>query len=115
MKASKAARGSTSAPAVQLYRRIIKELPRVLHIYDMDTDLIVARTALYNAFKKNANVRDPRVVDMLISKGYMELEETLLQFKQKTHLMRILEPHQTESPLRSKREGFLNQFYAGQT
>jgi len=42
-------------------------------------------------FRKNKDIKDPRVIDMLIEKGYIDLEDTLLQHKQKTHLMALLE------------------------
>ena len=32
-----------------------------------------------------------RVINLLLGKGYIELEETLLQWKQKSHLMARLE------------------------
>lgn len=76
----------------QLYRSIIKELPRVMTIYDIDMPFLQAKSAITWHFRKNASLKDGRVIGLLLAKGYMEVEETLMQWKQKTHLLRILEP-----------------------
>ena len=60
-------------------------------IYDVDMPLKEARSAITYHFRKNHGLQDGRVIGLLIAKGYMELEETLKQWKQKTHLLRILE------------------------
>ena len=44
-----------------------------------------------NHFYQHAHVKDSRVINMLLEKGYIDLEETLLQYKQKNHLMLLLE------------------------
>ncbi len=60
-------------------------------IYDVDIPLREARDALRTHFHDNAVLRDETVIDMVVEKGYMELEETLLQHKQRSHLIRIFE------------------------
>jgi NADH dehydrogenase (ubiquinone) 1 alpha subcomplex subunit 6 len=91
-------------PVPTLYRAIAKELPRVLTIYDIDLPLSEARTGIRTLFNQNGNIKDPRVVDMLVEKGYMELEETLLHYKQKPHLLRLFEgfKHQSTGADRKK-------------
>mmetsp|Transcript_17424 Transcript_17424/g.24603 ORF Transcript_17424/g.24603 Transcript_17424/m.24603 type:complete len:124 (+) Transcript_17424:90-461(+) len=86
--AQKARATVSSNPVARLYRSIIKEVPRVLTIYDIDLPLDEARSTIRKSFDKYKDVKDQRVIDMLIEVGYMDLEETLLQHKQRSHLIR---------------------------
>ena len=47
-----------------------------------------ARANIRSKFEQYANIKDDRVQSMLVEKGYMDLEETLLQHKQRSHLLR---------------------------
>lgn len=89
--ATKARQAAYINPVPTLYRAIAKELPRVLTIYDIDLPVPEARAGIRALFEDNSKIKDTRVRDMLIEKGYMELEETLLHYKQKPHLLRIFE------------------------
>jgi NADH dehydrogenase (ubiquinone) 1 alpha subcomplex subunit 6 len=89
--ATKARQAAYHNPVPTLYRAIAKELPRVLTIYDIDLPVPEARAGIRALFEDNSKIKDARVRDMLIEKGYMELEETLLHYKQKPHLLRIFE------------------------
>ena len=81
-----------SAPARQLFRDVCKNLSRVLTIYDLNITTQEARKIIKSRFRENQHIQDPRVVDVLVAKGYMLLEETLLQHAQRNHLMLILNP-----------------------
>lgn len=68
------------------------EIPRVLVIFDIvnlgEKDV---RGMIRQHFYKHAHIKDERVITMLLEQGYMDLEDTLLQHKQKIHLMLLLE------------------------
>lgn len=69
-----------------------------MEIYDiLHKDVPEIRKAIRSHFYHHKDVKDERVIDMLIEKGYIDLEDTLLQHKQKSQLMIILEgPTQTD-------------------
>jgi len=74
-----------------LYKRIVRELPRILTIYDIDIPVAQAKARIRDSFNENAAIKDDRVQEMLIEQGYFSLETTMLQHKQKAHIMHYLE------------------------
>ena len=46
----------------------------------------------------------------MVQKGYMELEETLQQFKQKSHLLNLLEANKV---VKEPEQDYLERFYEG--
>mmetsp|Transcript_17249 Transcript_17249/g.24991 ORF Transcript_17249/g.24991 Transcript_17249/m.24991 type:complete len:121 (-) Transcript_17249:91-453(-) len=91
VKGAELQKGAEKSSVAQLYRSIIKEIPRVLILYDVDMPLKTAKSAIRYHFRQHKFLKDGRIIGLLLAKGYMELEETLMQWKQKTHLLRILE------------------------
>lgn len=70
----------------------------ILHVGEKEV-----KQAIRQHFLKNANVKDQRVIDMLLERGYMDLEDTLLQHKQKNHLMLLIEGYTGGTDFNSKR------------
>ena len=67
-----------SRRALQLYRNVLKATPKVKTVFDVDMPLPEMRRAITWHFRKSAHIKDPRIVDMLVVKGEMDLEETLM-------------------------------------
>ncbi len=63
----------------------------MLMIYDIDMPLDKCKQTIRNRFYDNKDIKDQRVVEMLVETGYFALETSMLQHKQKNHLMHFLE------------------------
>ena len=57
-------------------------------------------------FYDNKDIKDERVQEMLIEVGYFQLETSMLQHKQKNHLMHFLEGYTI--PMEAERKRFMN-------
>ncbi|XP_069764337.1 NADH dehydrogenase [ubiquinone] 1 alpha subcomplex subunit 6 [Narcine bancroftii] len=92
----------------ELYRAWYREVPDTIHKFHLDITVKQGRDKVREMFMKNAHVTDPRIIDLLVIKGKIDLEETIKVWKQRTHIMRYF--HETETP---RPIDFLSRFYEG--
>ncbi len=83
---------SINKRVVDMYRKMARSVPKVLVMYNLEQTPAEARHMILLHYRKNMHVTDPRILEMFLAKAEMEFEETMNQWKQKGHLMQILQP-----------------------
>lgn len=67
-------------------------MPRLLEIFELNhMGTNGARNKIKARFYEHKGLKDARVIQMLVHQGYIDLEDTMLQHKQKSHVMHLLE------------------------
>ncbi|NP_001164372.1 NADH dehydrogenase [ubiquinone] 1 alpha subcomplex subunit 6 isoform X1 [Nasonia vitripennis] len=91
-----------------LYRAWVRQIPFILQDYEIpksDKDL---KEKIRGEFMKHANIKDIRVIDMLVIKGQMELKEVAERWKNKGTLMFYF-----KDTVEPKPTDFLSKFMSG--
>jgi NADH dehydrogenase (ubiquinone) 1 alpha subcomplex subunit 6 len=93
---------------LNLYRAWYRQIPRILHDYELPVSETRMKQKLRELFLQNKKVSDIRAIDMLVVKGQMDLNETVHKFKQPCHVMNYFRT--THNP---KPKDFISKFLAG--
>jgi len=95
---------------LSLYKAWYRHIPFMVKDFHFPRDVDQCRVVLRREFRKNAGVRDVRVIDMLVIKGQQDLKEVVEHWKQNNHIMAkwFKEDYAPEKP-----KDFISKFLAG--
>nr|XP_002125596.1 NADH dehydrogenase [ubiquinone] 1 alpha subcomplex subunit 6-like [Ciona intestinalis] len=82
-----------------LYKQWFRAVPLIIRTYQLPYPVETVQAKIKENFMKNSHVRDVRAIDILIIKGEMDLQETLLNWKQDCHVRDYFEhPTKIQEP-----------------
>uniref|UniRef100_A0A7S0W4B1 NADH dehydrogenase [ubiquinone] 1 alpha subcomplex subunit 6 n=1 Tax=Hemiselmis tepida TaxID=464990 RepID=A0A7S0W4B1_9CRYP len=99
--------GNPREKVLRLYRHVQKNVPYLLQQYAIEEPPAAVRANIKREFMKHggaADNLDPKITNMLVFKGQMELDEALAQWKTRTHILKyvydvVYKPHLGRSKL----------------
>lgn len=94
---------------LNLYKAWYRQIPFIVVGYHIPKSAAECRQKLREEFMKNAHVTDVRVIDMLVIKGMMDLQEAAKHWKTDSSIMNYW--RDTWNP---KPKDFMSKFLAGQ-
>ncbi|GAA5980468.1 hypothetical protein JCM11641_003405 [Rhodosporidiobolus odoratus] len=96
-----------TAKSRSLYRSWYRAAPEIVQLYALNIPTYAIRAKIREEFERNAQVSDIKAVDVLLLKGYQDLQETLNCWKMDSHIFRWF----SKEELPPRPETFLEGFY----
>uniref|UniRef100_A0A6P7GW88 NADH dehydrogenase [ubiquinone] 1 alpha subcomplex subunit 6 n=1 Tax=Diabrotica virgifera virgifera TaxID=50390 RepID=A0A6P7GW88_DIAVI len=93
---------------LNLYKAWYRQLPYIVQNYDIPKNVEQCREKLRQEFTKFDDIKDIRLIDMIVIKGQMELKEVVNIWKQKGHIMSYF-----KDTIEPKPKDFLGKFLNG--
>ncbi|KAI2801795.1 hypothetical protein RDWZM_000739 [Blomia tropicalis] len=93
---------------LNLYRAWYRQIPYICYEFDLPVNDKQMRSKVRELFFANKDVTDTRVIDMLVIRGQMELNDTVNKFKSQMHVMAYF-----KDPNQHKPKDFLSKFLSG--
>ena len=106
-------RAAQSKRVVSLFRSLCRDVPKMLIMYGLEHTAPEVRQKVLLQFRKHSHVTEPRIIESLLARGAMEREETINQWKQKGHLLAILEPESGSTDAWLDEDEFFRRFLDG--
>lgn len=91
---------------LNLYRAWFRQIPYICFELDLPINEKQLRNKVRELFLSNRNITDIRVIDMLVIRGQMELNDTINKFKSDMHVMAYF--NENRNP-----KDFLSKFLSG--
>lgn len=93
----------------------LRAVPMIREKYQIDYSKQHITRRLREEWERNRGMKDPAMVDLLVFKGWAELDEAKFLWKQRPHMMAFLAPKDsTQHKAAPSKNDFLKRFFAGQ-
>ncbi|XP_053207257.1 NADH dehydrogenase [ubiquinone] 1 alpha subcomplex subunit 6-like [Panonychus citri] len=96
---------------INLYRAWYRQTPYLIHDWNLPLTVPQIHDKLREKFRQNKNVTDLRVIDMLLIRGHLELQEIIDGISQGFHIYKYFK----EDYVQPKPRDFMSKFLSGKT